>query len=133
MEVKNEVSFSAKVKSELCRNEVEKGCCALAEALGTLLYANTFAADCIRVVTECRDFALRLPRLFRKALGVEFPVTACEKHELSVTVKENYLVVETCGQKMTLRTYDLKEGFHLGIDACEGINRFYDIEITEAE
>ena len=70
---------------------------------------------------------------WHKALGVEFSVTACEKHELSVTVKENYLVVETCGQKMTLRTYDLKEGFHLGIDACEGINRFYDIEITEAE
>lgn len=72
MEVKNEMSFSAKVKSELCEMEVEKGCCALAEALGTLLYANTFAADCIRVVTECRDFALRLPRLFRKALGVTF-------------------------------------------------------------
>ena len=70
---------------------------------------------------------------WHKALGVEFPVTAGEKHELSVTVKENYLVVETCGQKMILRTYDLPGRFHLGIDACEGINRFYDFEITEAE
>ena len=66
------MSFSANVKSELCRPEVEKGCCALAEAMGALLYANTFSADCIRIVTESRDLGLRLPRLFRKGLGVSF-------------------------------------------------------------
>lgn len=66
------MSFSSNVKSELCRGEVERGCCALAEAHGVLLYANTFSPECIRVVTECRDFGLRLPRLFRKALGVQF-------------------------------------------------------------
>lgn len=66
------MSFSANVKSELCRSEVQKGCCALAECMGVLLYANTFAGDCIRVVTESREFAKRLPRLFRKALGVSF-------------------------------------------------------------
>jgi len=66
------MSFSANVKSELCRPEVEKGCCALAEALGVLLYANTFSADGIRIVTESREFAQRLPRLFHKALGVRF-------------------------------------------------------------
>ena len=66
------MSFSANVKSELCRPEVEKGCCALAEAMGALLYANTFSADAIRIVTESRDLGLRLPRLFRKGLGVSF-------------------------------------------------------------
>lgn len=66
------MSFAANVKSELCRPEVHKGCCALAESMGVLLYANTFAADCIRIVTESRDFGIRLPRLFRKALGVSF-------------------------------------------------------------
>lgn len=66
------MSFSANVKSELCRPEVQRGCCALAESMGVLLYANTFAGDCIRVVTESREFAKRLPRLFRKALGVSF-------------------------------------------------------------
>ena len=66
------MSFSANVKSELCRPEVEKGCCALAEAMGALLYANTFSADSIRIVTESRDLGLRLPRLFRKGLGVSF-------------------------------------------------------------
>ena len=66
------MSFSANVKSELCRPEVENGCCALAEAMGALLYANTFSADGIRIVTESRDLGLRLPRLFRKGLGVSF-------------------------------------------------------------
>ena len=58
----------------MCRNEIEKSCCALAECMGALLYANTFAPDGIRIVTESRDFAQRLPRLFRKGLGVRFDV-----------------------------------------------------------
>lgn len=66
------MSFSGNVKSELCRPEVEKNCCALAEAMGVLLFANTFASDCIRIVTENQDLGIRLPRLFRKGLGVNF-------------------------------------------------------------
>lgn len=66
------MSFAGNVKSELCRNEPEKKCCALAETLGILLYANTFSADCIRIVTENREFSARLPKLFRRALGVRF-------------------------------------------------------------
>ena len=96
------MSFSANVKSELCRAEVEKGCCALAEALGALLYANTFSAECIRFVTESRDFAIRLPRLFRKALGVRFDVLPEEE----TSGKQTYIlsdaekirrVFELCG------------------------------------
>lgn len=68
------MSFSSNVKSELCRSEVTNSCCALAESMGTLLYANTFAPECIRIVTENRDFAQRLPRLFRKGLGVSFDI-----------------------------------------------------------
>ncbi len=66
------MSFSGNVKSELCRTEVEKTCCALAETMGALLFANTFSSECIRFVTESRDFSMRLPRLFRKGLGVCF-------------------------------------------------------------
>ena len=66
------MSFAGNVKAELCKREVEKGCCALAEAHGVLLYANTFAADGIRIVTESPEFAQRLPRLFRKAMGLQF-------------------------------------------------------------
>ena len=66
------MSFAAEVKTELCRAEVERGCCALAEALGVLLFANTFSPEEIRIVTESTDFAQRLPKLFRRGLGVSF-------------------------------------------------------------
>lgn len=66
------MSFSSNVKTELCRPEVEKGCCALAEANGVLLFANTFSPDGIRIVTENRDFGQRLVQLFRKAFGLRF-------------------------------------------------------------
>ena len=68
------MSSSSNVKSELCRPEVAKNCCALAEAMGTLLFANTFASEQIRIVTESNDFALRLPRLLHKALRVSFDI-----------------------------------------------------------
>ena len=73
-EITKEASFCAGVKSELCRDQVERRCCALAEAMGALLYANTFSPECIRIVTESQDFGARLPRLFRKALGTRFDV-----------------------------------------------------------
>ena len=66
------MSFAGDVKAELCRPEVQRGCCALAEALGILLYANTFSADCVRIVTESTELVRRLPRLFGKAFSVEF-------------------------------------------------------------
>ena len=57
------ISFSANVKWELCRTAPGAKCCALAEMLGALLYANHFSASCIRIVTENPEFAARLPRL----------------------------------------------------------------------
>ncbi len=121
MEVKNEMSFAAKVKSELCRSEVEKGCCALAEALGTLLYANTFAADCIRIVTECRDFALRLPRLFRKALGVEFDV----QPEGEVQGKQTYLLTD---REKISRVFEL-----CGFSATSSVSLHVNFALLEKE
>lgn len=96
------MSFSGNVKSELCRDEIEKSCCALAECMGTLLYANTFASDCIRIVTESRDFGLRLPRLFRKGLGVRFDLlpeqdAAGKLTYLLTDVEKIRRVFELCG------------------------------------
>ncbi len=65
-------SFSAGVKTELCRDVPGKSCCAAAQAFGILLYSNTFSPDLVRIVTESRDFAWMLPRLFKKAFGMEF-------------------------------------------------------------
>jgi len=66
------MSFSSNVKAELCRIPLHKPCCAVAEAYGILLFCNTFSPNGIRIVTENRDFAQRLPKLFRKAFGVDF-------------------------------------------------------------
>ena len=65
-------SFSAGAKAELCRNMPQKLCCAAAECFGVLLFCNSFSVDGIRIITESREFAQRLPKLFRKAFGVTF-------------------------------------------------------------
>ena len=66
------MSFCSDVKAELSRHPMNKTCCAVAEAYGVLLFCNTFSPQGIRIVTESRDFAQRLPRLFRKAFSVGF-------------------------------------------------------------
>ena len=66
------VSFSANAKAEICRNIPAKLCCALAECFGGLLFCNSFRADNIRIITESREFASALPKLFKKAFGVSF-------------------------------------------------------------
>lgn len=66
------VSFASTAKAELCRAVPNKRCCALAECFGVLLYCNSFGADGIRIITESREFAYILPKLFMKAFSVEF-------------------------------------------------------------
>ena len=63
------MSFSGEVKSELCRAAMSRGCCARAELYGALLYCNTFTAQELRIITECEEFAIRLPELFDRAFG----------------------------------------------------------------
>lgn len=69
------MSFSADVKTELCRAPISKKCCALAEAYGVLLYANSFSLSQIRIMTENDAFAARLPKLFHRAFALDFDVT----------------------------------------------------------
>ena len=66
------MSFSAEVKGELCRETMQKQCCAQAEAYGVLLYCNTFSSREIRIITENTDFSARLPKLFQRAFSLEF-------------------------------------------------------------
>lgn len=61
-------SFSSAAKAEVCRILPQKHCCALAECFGVLLFANNFSADGIKIITESRDFAYILPKLFKKPL-----------------------------------------------------------------
>ena len=66
------VSFSAFAKAEVCRLIPTKQCCALAECFGILLYCNSFTSEGIRIITESREFAYILPKLFKKAFDMDF-------------------------------------------------------------
>ncbi|MBQ2062333.1 MAG: DNA-binding protein WhiA [Oscillospiraceae bacterium] len=67
-------SFAYKVRSELCRTAVQRLCCARAEAYGVLLFANTFSAREVRIITENPEFSARLPKLFQRAFSLKFDV-----------------------------------------------------------
>lgn len=66
------MSFAYDVKAELCKAPLSRGCCAVAEGCGVLLYASAFTAGEVRIVTENDEFAARLPRLFQKAFSLRF-------------------------------------------------------------
>ena len=72
------ISFSGSAKSEICRVFPQKQCCALAECFGILLYCNSFSADQIKIITESRDFAQFLPKLFKKAFSISFDMVPDE-------------------------------------------------------
>ena len=73
------ISFSAAAKAEICRLIPQKQCCALAECFGVLLFCNSFGDDGIRIITESREFAYILPKLFKKAFYLDFVVREQEK------------------------------------------------------
>ena len=68
------ISFSASAKAEVCRILPNRDCCALAECFGILLFSNSFTAENIKIITESREFALILPKLFKKAFNLNFDV-----------------------------------------------------------
>ena len=68
-------SFAFKAKSEMCRVQLSRQCCARAEAYGVLLYCNTFTPSEVRIITENPEFAARLPKLFHKAFSLRFDQT----------------------------------------------------------
>ncbi len=51
-----------------------KSCCAVAECFGVLLFCNSFSQSGVRIITESRDFAQLLPKLFRKAFSLSFDI-----------------------------------------------------------
>lgn len=68
------LSFSAAAKAEVCRSFPTKSCCAMAQCYGVLLFCNNFGADGVRIITESREFAQMLPKLFRRAFDISFDV-----------------------------------------------------------
>lgn len=68
------VSFSAGAKAETCKIFPNRDCCALAQCFGILLYCNSFTSSGIKIITESRDFALLLPKLFKRTFNLNFDI-----------------------------------------------------------
>ena len=66
------ISFSSAARAEICRILPHKHCCALAQCFGILLFCNSFQDDGIKFITESREFACILPKLFKKAFDLDF-------------------------------------------------------------
>ena len=82
-----EISFSAAAKAEVCKLLPQKQCCALAQCFGILLFCNTFQGEGVKIITESREFARILPRLFKKAFSLTFdilPETEEEKKQVFI-------------------------------------------------
>ena len=95
-------SFSANAKAEVCRSLPQKQCCALAQCFGILLFANSFNGLNIRIITESKEFAAILPKLFKKAFGITFdtlPETDCVgKLNFQITDPDKIrAVMDACG------------------------------------
>jgi len=107
-------SFSAGAKAELCRNFPQKQCCALAECFGVLLFCNSFSVDGIRIITESREFAQALPKLFRKAFGVTFDIMPDD----NASGKQNFQITDSkkIEQIMAAYGFDPKDTLSLHIN-----------------
>ena len=60
-----------------------------------------------------------------------FDIPEKSEIDLSVTVKNGKLEIEINGEKLIAESHDLPKEFHIGITACEGINRFSSITIEQ--
>ena len=73
----------------------------------------------------CRDGKVT----WKKLMGVQYPVTTGELHTLTVTAGEEGLNIAADDRTMSVYIPDMYRSFHAGINACEGINRFYDMTV----
>ena len=70
---------------------------------------------------------------WKQLLGVEFPVSEGARHTLSVTAHAESLEITADDRKLWLHIPELYPAFHVGINACEGINRFYSFRLSQSE
>ena len=108
------MSFSGNAKAEICRSFPSRHCCAMAECFGILLFCNSFRADCIRIITESREFAQLLPKLFKKAYGIAFDL----QPEGEIPGKMNFQITDhrKIHQIMASYGFDVKDTLSLHIN-----------------
>ena len=115
------ISFSSAAKEEICRALPQKKCCALAKCFGILLFCNSFGANGIRIITESREFAQNLPKLFKKAFGISFDVLP----ELDAPGKLVFMITEEEKLSMIMHAY--------GFDARDTLALHVNLPIVEED
>lgn len=60
-----------------------------------------------------------------------FPVADNELIDLSAEIKDGTLNVNMNGHCLSVKNSDFPKHMHVGVTACEGINRFYSFDIEE--
>lgn len=92
------MSFSGRVKEELCKAPIQKKTC-MAECYGILLFCNTWTSREVRIVTESEAFSRRLPMLFRKAFHMDFDrrpaADTAGKRVFEITAPDKLAALET--------------------------------------
>ena len=115
------LSFSASAKAEVCRNIPGQRCCALAQCFGVLLFCNSFTAENIRIITESREFANLLPKIFKKAFSMEFDV----QPEPDATGKLNFQITDPD------KIADIMEWY--GFDPADTLSMHINLAVIEEE
>ena len=83
------MTFSARVKAELCKCPITNGDTALAEICGIVLFANTFDSRSLRITTENQDFAARVSKIIKMLFGYDFdrkiiPASTVKKYSFTI-------------------------------------------------
>ena len=83
------MTFSAKVKAELCKCPISNEETALAEICGIVLFANTFDSRSLRITTENQDFAARVSKIVKMLFGYDFdrkiiPASTVKKYSFTM-------------------------------------------------
>lgn len=87
------MTFSAKIKEEICSLSVNNPECALAECCGMILFANATSSDKIKIVTENKNVVHRASRLLKSLFGFDFdkkivPASSLKKFNLIIENKD---------------------------------------------
>lgn len=67
----------------------------------------------------------------RNLMELKMPVEQETIHDFSLEIKKDRFVITLDGRTVSLYCGDIYDSFHLGITGCEGLCRFYDMEISE--
>ena len=106
------MTFTAKIKEELCSITARSPDTALAECCGIILFANATRSDSIKITTENKNVAHRISWLLKSLFGFDFD----KKIVPASSVKKFNLIIEN-EQK-------LSEIMQLWLKAMKLVRRF---------